>query len=187
MSGTTSISSLGTFDYTEFDAGTTIQNSSGFSNNTLNGYPYMLFAGYSPSGYAGVACMMFRDYTSAALQDFFSPNQSRNLYAFVLNSDGSTVEDVSGSTSTIYSDNHQPNSNGYNGTGRFSADDGSWGFRIGETRLDGNGGPYLSGNTTNAYGCENRNSGDTSADEFFWSNQTVQSTSSYAFYFCIKK
>ena len=58
--------------------------------------------------------------------------------------------------------------------------------RIGASRLDGNGGPYLQDNTSNAYGCENRNGGD-AVNDFFWGGATNTSTTSYGFYFCIKK
>ena len=84
-----------------------------------------------------------------------------------MNKDGSEVVDDSGTTSTIYSDNQQPGSNGYYQSSRFAADDGCWGFRIGANRLDGNGGPYLSQGSAQAYGCENRNGGD-AVDDFFW-------------------
>jgi len=186
QSGTTNISGLGQFNYSEFDSGTTLATSDGFSNSSLNGYPYMAFAGFGPNGFEGMAAMMYRDYASAALRDFFAPNQNRNLYCYVLNSDGSEVTDVSGNTSTIYSDGQSPNSNGYNSTSRFASDDGSWGFSIGTSRLDGNGGPYLQDSQSNSYGCENRNSGDTSGDQFFWSSATQTGTQSYGFYFFVK-
>lgn len=186
QSGTTNIGSIGQFNYSEFDSNATLKNSDGFGNNTLNGYPYMLFAGFGPSGYEGVAAMMYRDYSSASLRNFFSPNQNRNLYNFVLNRNGSTVTDTSGGTSTIYSDGQFPNSNGYNSTSRFASDDGCWGFRIGASRLDGNGGPYLQDNPSQAYGCENRNGGD-AVDDFFWGNASNQSTTQYCFYFAVKR
>lgn len=185
QTGTTNITNIRQFDYTEFDSGQTLENSSGFSNDTLNGYPFMVFAGFGPNGYAGIAMMAYRDFSSAALRDFFD-EQNKQLYTFVLNQDGSTVEDTNGNTGTSYSDNQGPNSNGYNSTSRFSGDDGSWGFRIGSSNLDGNGGPYLQDNSANAYGCENRNSGDSSGDQFFWGSQTNTNTTNYAFYFCIK-
>jgi hypothetical protein len=185
QSGTTNISGTGQFNYSAFDSGTSLAVSDGMDNSTLNGYPYMLFAGFNNNGYQGVAAMMYRDYSSAALRDFFAPNQNRNLYAYVLNANGSEVTDASGGTSTIYSDGQSPNSNGYNSTGRFASDDGSWGFRIGASRLDGNGGPYLSDNQSQSYGCENRNGGDASNQDFFWGSN-YQSTTSYCFYFAVK-
>jgi hypothetical protein len=187
QSGTSNISSTGQFNNAEFDSGTEIELSEGMDNSTMDGYPYMIFAGFGPNGFAGTAVMAYRDYGSGtALKNLFSPYQNRNLYCYVLNKDGTDVTDVSGNTSTGYSNNQQPNSNGYYASNRFAADDGCWGFRIGTTGLNGNGGPYLIDNTSASYGCENRNSGDTAADEFIWSNQTQQNTSSYCFYFCVR-
>lgn len=184
--GTSNISGVGQFNQSEFDSGTYIELSEGMDNGTLNGYPYMIFAGFGPNGYEGIATMMYRDYGSnTALKNFFSPQQNRNLYGYVLNKDGSEVTDVSGSTSTIYSDNQQPNSNGYYTSSRFAADDGCWGFRIGANRLDGNGGPYLQDNQAQAYGCENRNGGD-AVDDFFWGGASNTSTSQYCFYFAVR-
>ena len=102
-----------------------------------------------------------------------------------MNRDGSEREATTGQ-STIYSDGQSPNSNGYYQSNRFARDDGSWGFRFGASRLDGNGGPYLSGNSSDAYGCENRNGGD-AVNDFFWGSASNTSTTSYGFYFCIKK
>ena len=188
MNGTSSnITSRGYFKYNEWDSGTQIRLSDGFSNNTLNGYPHFIFAGYDGGTYRGIAAMMYRDYSSpTALRNFFYPNQNRNLYNFVLNADGSTREDTGGNTSTIYSDNQQPNSNGYYQTGRFAADDGSWGFRIGYNRLDGNGGGYLNDSSSNSYGCENRNSGDTCCPQMFWGPNSNTGTSNYTFFFAVK-
>lgn len=185
--GQSPISSIGKFDNNEFDSGANLAVSDGLDNNGQNGFPYMLFAGFNSNGYQGVAAMMYRDYgANTSLKNLFSPNQDRNLYGYVLNANGSEVTDVTGNTSTIFSDNQQPTSNGYYQSDRFAADDGSWGFRIGYNRLDGNGGGYLSGDQSNSYGCENRNGGDASNQDFFWGSN-YQSTTSYAFYFCVKK
>ena len=155
QSGTTNISNTGQFNSAEFDSGTEIELTEGMDNSAMDGFPYMIFAGFGPNGFEGTAVMAYRDYGSGtALKNFFSPNQNRNLYCYVLNKDGTDVTDVSGNTSTIYSDNQQPNSNGYYTSNRFAADDGCWGFRIGTSRLDGNGGPYMSQNTSQSYGCE---------------------------------
>ena len=186
--GTSSpITSRGYFKYNEWDNGAQIELSDGMPNATLDGYPYMIFAGYDGSNYRGIAFMAYRDYTTPTpLKDFWYPMNDRNLYCYVLNSDGSTVEDVSGSTSTYYSDGQYPNSNGYNSTSRFASDDGSWGFRIGTQRLDGNGGPYLSQDSSKSYGCENRNSGDTCCPEMFWGPNSNTGTTNYTFFFAVK-
>ena len=186
QSGTTNISSLGEFLYPEWDSGATLENSDGFSTGALNGYPYMGVAGFSSNGFEGMAAMMYRDYSSASLRDFFAPNQNRNLYCYVLNANGSEVIDTSGNTSTIYSDGQSPNSNGYNSTSRFASDDGSWGFSIGTSRLDGNGGPYLNDNTSNAYGVENRNGGDGTSG-FYWGAASNSSSTTHGFYFFIRR
>ena len=56
----------------------------------MDGYPYMIFAGFGPNGFTGTAIMAYRDYgAGTALKNFFSPNQNRNLYCYVLNKDGS--------------------------------------------------------------------------------------------------
>jgi hypothetical protein len=186
MAGTTNITSTGTFNYSEFDSGTTLTKSDGFVNTTLNGYPYMVMAGFGPNGFSGTAAMMYRDYTTAALKDFFYPNQDRNLYTFVLDADGTEIVDTSGTTSTIFSDGQSPGTNGYHLTTRFASDDGSWGFVTGTTRLDGNGGPYHGGNSTKAYGCANQNGSDTTgADYFYWGSSGTNSTT-YCFYFFVK-
>ena len=188
MSGTTDINSLGQFNYQEFNSGTSLELSEGMDDSAMDGYPYFLFAGFGPNGFAGTAVMAYRDYGSGtALKDLFYPYQNRNVHCYVLNEDGTDVTDTAGNTSVGYSNNQQPNTNGYYSTNRFAADDGCWGFRIGTQGLQGNaGGPYLINGQNEAYGCENRNSGDTSGDEFFWGPNTVQNTSQYGFYFCVK-
>lgn len=182
MSGTTNITSLGQFN-TDFFDNRTIELGDGFSNGNLNGYPYLAYAGFEGNTFYGTAFNIYTDYTQETpLSSLFSPNQDRNLYNYVLNANGSTVENDSSGTSTIFSDGHNPNSNGYNSTTRFSSDDGSHGFAIGTTRLDGNGGPYLRDNPSNAYGMENPNGGDTSSSNFYWGQEISSTTfSMYVF------
>ena len=183
LSGTNSSLTGFGFRYDLWNSSTNYMDlSGGFTNSTLNGYPYLAYAGFNANTFYGTAVAMYRDYTSATtlLKNLWYPNQDRELYTHVRNANGTTVEDTSGNTSTIYSDNQQPTTNGYYQTGRFSLDDGSWGFRNGLTRLDGNGGPYLNQSSSNAYGCENPNAGDTSANDFFWGSVAVSTT--YKFY-----
>jgi len=170
----TTLTSSGRFRYDLFDSGT-IQASDGFSNTALNGHPYIAFAGFSGTTFTGVACMMYNQYSGdTPLKNLFNPNQDRTLYAQVVNNLGTvTHETATSGTSTIFSDGQAPGVSGYNATSKFSRDDGSFGFAIGTTRLDGNGGPYLSNNATNAFGCENPNAGDSSADDFYWGGRTV--------------
>ena len=67
-------------------------------------------------------------------------------------------------------------STSYYRTSRFARDDGVWGFVNGTTRLDGNGGPYPSQNSSNAY-CPpaNQNSGD-SGTNHYWGAAYITST-----------
>lgn len=174
VNGASALSTSGTghFDYAAWNDSTNyLELSSGFSNSTLNGYPYMGFVMFNSSGPYGVAIMLFRDYTSSTtlLKNLWYPNTDRELYTYVLNANNSTVIDTSGNTSTIYSDNQQPGTNGYNSTSKFAADDGVWGFVNGTTRLDGNGGPYPSNSPSNAYGPPaNQNAGDSSNTPHYW-------------------
>ena len=173
----------GRFYRSEFDSGSTIENSSGFENDTYNGFPYIGFVGYKDSEYFGVASMMYRDYNSRSLAGLFYPSQYRNLYTHVLNANGTTRDEGSTSARTHYSNNQQPNSNGYYQSNRFAADDGVWGFNM-VGSVDGNSpGPYLSANNSYSYGCENANSGDTSgtSQRFYWGGQ--YNTTSYCFFF----
>jgi len=145
-----------------------------FSTSTLNGHPVIFMAAFADNAYHGCAAMIYRDYTSSTtlLKDLFYPNQFRNLYARVLFPDDTFVEDTGTTTSTIISDNQSPGVNGYYDTSKFSLDDGILGFRIGAA-VDGNGGPYLSASPSNAFGIENANSNDASADELYWGESSA--------------
>jgi len=195
MRGTTNITELGVFNLDEFGCSCNpILPSSGFDNSLINGHPYLLFAGFDNTGFRGTAAQLYRDYEGEDdidLKQLFSPNEKRELYAYVLNVDGTEVVDVSNTTSTTFSApganqlGHNPGSNGYYRTNQFSYDDGIWGFRIGGSGLSGNAGPYLSGDPSSSYGAENACSGDYSADDFYWGNRTV--TTDYALYFAVKR
>ena len=179
MSSQSPVTSGGYFYKTYFDNNNTITNSSGFSNSTLNGYPWYGFALYVGSTFKGFGVMMFRDYGSAAVKDFFYPDQWRNLYTWVLNANGTTVEDVGGSTRTRFSNGSGAGSNGYYSSSAFSADDGVWGMCIGRD-VDGNSpGPYLSASSSNSYGFENPNSGDAQST-VYWGGSI--SSSDYTMY-----
>ena len=194
MPGSANITARGQFSLDEFDCrDNPILPSTGFNNSILNGYPYMLFAGFDQNGFRGTAAQIYRDYRGEEkdMRDFFFPNEERGLYAFVLNEDGSTVEDDSNTTSTAFSApggsgnfiGQNPGINGYYRTDRFSQDDGVWGFRF-FSNVSGDGGPYLSGDSSRSYGVENANSDDNSAS-FYWGGRTT--TTNYAFYFAIKR
>ena len=162
MRGTKNITELGKFSLEEFGCkDNPILPSTGFDNSLLNGHPYMLFAGFDNNGFRGSATQLYRDYKGEDkdLLNLFYPNEERGLYAFVLNEDGSTVEDDSNTTSTIFSDNQRPKVNGYYLSDQFSFDDGVWGFRF-FSNVDGNGGPSLEDDPANSYGVENLDGGE---------------------------
>jgi len=194
MRGTTNITSLGVFNRHEFMCSCNpILPSSGFDNSLLNGHPYLLFAGFDNTGFRGTAAQLYRDYVGEDdidLKHLFAPNEKRELYAYVLNVDGTEVVDVSNTTSTTFSApgasqlGQNPGPDGYYSETKFSFDDGIWGFRTGSS-LSGNAGPYLSGDPSSSYGAENACSGDYSADDFYWGNRTA--TTDYALYFAVKR
>ena len=145
LSNQSPITDIGKFDKAKFDSNVAIELSSGFPSGGVNGYPGMLFACFVDNTYKGIA---YQSYTSHSgdttytggtkkLKDLFYPNVNRNCHLYVINANGTVVN---GTGSTIYSDNQQPGTNGYNQTSRFAADDGAWGLAIGTNRLDGNGG-----------------------------------------------
>lgn len=182
MSSQSPITGRGYFDAPYFDTGATIVNTSGFANNTFNGIPWYAMAAYNGSTFYGISINMFRDYSSAAVKDFFYPVEWKNLYCFVINADGTETSDDGGSARTYYSDNSQMGSNGYNNTSRFSADDGVWGFTMqGDVNGDAPG-PRLNANSSRSYGCENYHAGDTSGpSQYFYWGQQISSTN-YTFY-----
>tara|TARA_B100001173_G_scaffold86679_1_gene74373 strand:+ start:6125 stop:7318 length:1194 start_codon:yes stop_codon:yes gene_type:complete len=154
------------------------------SNASLDGKAWWAFCGFQGSTFYGTASMHFTGYTgnTTRLYDLTYPETDRTIYTHVRNADNSTVTNVAAGTSTIISDGMNPNSTyGTYQSGRFAQDDGCIGFRNGTTRLDGNGGPYMSQGASDSYGCENPNAGDSSANDFYWGGVTVSTT--YAFYF----
>ena len=116
------------------------------------------------------------------LRDFFrNDDVEKDFYALVVNRNGSTVLDVSGSSGSQFSSNMRPNANGYYSTSRLSADDGIWGFNIG-SKVDGDfPGPHLSTVGSDSYGTQNRNSSDGSSS-YFWGSESG-SDSNHIFYF----
>ena len=179
------ITVLGRFNRTYFNSTDALKLSNGFGNNTLNNHPYMCLAVFTNSGLVGIATMLFREWTNQEthrLRDFFYPGQNSNnghdLYTYILNSDGTEVFDVGGSTNWNFSNNQQPGSNGYYATNRFGYDDGIWGFSIGRA-VDGNyPGPPIR-NYNNSYGIENYNSSDAQG-YYMWNNR--RNTTAYAVY-----
>ena len=196
MRGTKNITELGKFSLDEFDCSCNpLILSAGFDNENhtaLNGHPYLLFAGFDNTGFRGTAAQLYRDEgdDDIDLKQLFTPNEKRELYAYVLNVDGTEVVDVSNTTSTTFSApganqlGQNPGPDGYYSSTKFSFDDGIWGFRLGSD-LSGNAGPYLSGDPSSSYGAENACGGDYSADDFYWGSRTA--TTDYALYFAVKR
>lgn len=186
MGGTNGTPSVGQFDYGAWNSAT-VYPLAELPNTNLSERPSMFMLGKINNNYMGIALWAYENYSGpTALRSLWYPNTTRDQAWWYVDrgQPASNANYLSGSdnTSTIFSDGHQPNSNGYYQTGRFAADDGSWGFAINTNRLDGNGGPYLDNNSNNAFGCENRNGGD-SVSNAYWHQR--YSTSNYQFYVCI--
>ena len=182
LTGTTNITSLGKFDTNKFTSSTSssnyLKNSTGFSNNLLNDRPFMILALFDINGFKGFICMIFRSRTSALVRDYFYPtkpsNTGHDIYAFILNANGTEIVNTSSSTRWNFSNNQRPGTGGYYLTTRFSADDGVWGVKF-NSLVDGNNpGPRFS--NSNSYGLENYNAGDTSMKYYYWGNQVTSTT-----------
>ena len=188
MQGQSPITAIKKFDHGLFQASDYLSLSNGFSNPLLNDYAWYGFCGFVNTVFYGTVIVVYTGYTSSftRIRDFWYPNTDRPYRAFVLDANG-TEHEYTGTQSTIFSDNQQPGTYGYRTTSRFAQDDGSFGFKQNVTRLDGNGGTYLSYNYSTigyaGYGCENANCGDTCSysNYFYWGNTRIYSTA-YAFY-----
>ena len=185
------LTTKGRFNRQAFDSAAHLEPSGGFSDSSMNGQPYLGFVGFARGRFYGSGVMLYEDYagsTTTELRDFFFPNSYRNLDAYVLNANGSyrSYNDGTGvgSTQTIFSNNQSPGSRGYYRSTQFSRDDGSWGFNYSE-RLNGNSGlDHTDGARCGEYGAANQDSGDNSAQTFYW-DCTRLSTSDYVFYFFV--
>ena len=182
LTGTTNITSLGKFDTNKFTSSTSSSNylkkSTGFSNNLLNDRPFMIIALFDSNGLKGFICMIFRSRTSALVRDYFYPAKSsrsgHNVYAFILNANGTELVNTGSSTRWNFSNNQRSTAAGYYLTTKFSADDGVWGV-IFDSLVDGNNpGPRFS--NSSSYGIENYNRGDSSWKYYYWGNQVTSTT-----------
>ena len=189
------ITVLGRFNRTYFNSNDNLKLSNGFSNNTLNNHPYMCIAIFDASGLHGIATMLFRDWendTTKRLKDFFyqtrSSSNPHNLYGYVLNANGTDIEDDGGNTRWNYSDRQYSDINGYHATNKFSFDDGIWGFSIGRSVNGDYPGPsllwYNNGFPLQSYGIENYHSNDR-RNYFFW-NTRHYGTTTYAGYVFVR-
>lgn len=185
VGATGSLTTYGTFSIDAFDSTNPIARTTSFTTAALNGFPYIGFIGFDANSFFGCGIMVYSDYstTGTLLKDLWYPNQYRTTFGHIRDANGTIHENTSTTTRTIYSDNQQPGTNGYNQTTRFAADDGTWGIRF-NSGLDGNGGPYLSQVTTDRWGCENPNGSDSSANDFYWGS-TVNVSTVYKFYFFV--
>ena len=173
MGSQSPITDGGKFYKTYFDNNNTIVNTSGFSNNTLNGYPWYGFAAFKGTTFKGFLVMMFRNHTSASIKNLFNPVQWNQVYSWVLNANGTTVTDVGGNTRTYFSDSSSIGSNGYYSSSKFSRDDGVWGVCIGRDVNGDSPGPHLDASAANSYGAQNYHSGDSSgsASYLYWGSK----------------
>lgn len=183
LAGVTSITQLGKFSTSLFSSSTYLQNSSGFSNSSLNNRPFMAIALFDNNGLRGILCMIFRSNTNSSLKDFFYPkknsNSGHNVYAFVLNANNTEIVNTNSNTRWNFSNNQRATSSGYYQSGRFSYDDGVWGVKF-NSLVDGNTpGPRLS--SSSSYGIENYNASD-SQSYFYWGS-SVSSTTHSAYVF----
>ena len=196
--GTTgsSLSSKGEFRKDLFDNPTELARLSGFSGN-LNNAPFIGFVGFGNNKFHGSAVMGFTSDAdgnigsgdTVVLSDLFRNDTTAKTFGtYVLNANGTTVDNSSTNSRTIWSDNLT-----YGWTGavtcdsynRFSCDDIVWGFTAGSTdTLDGNGGDYLRDDPNNSYGLENPNSGDYQT-RYYWGQRYTDSD--HVFYFFISE
>jgi hypothetical protein len=185
LQGTNStISTTGRFRYDIFDETNELALTSSYGD-LQDDRPYIGFAGFANNSYLGILLTSYTGYGSGTqLKNLFYPNQVRNLQAFWLQPDGTETSYTVPNSRTWFSDNQQPNTNGYNSTTRFSADDGTWGYAPGLT-LDGNGGQYVGSGSGN-FGINNANSNDSSASILYW-NGAAQTGNNYKLYVFIKK
>jgi hypothetical protein len=165
----------------------------------IDGKKWMAMAQYDGTNFDGILVWIFtgdqvnnsgtitsgtRSVTN--VKDIFVPDGSANsnyhhIYPIVIDPNGTiTSNTTSGASGWNFSNNQQPGTTtGYNSTGRFSADDGQWGFKI-PGYTDGNGGGSIF--TTNGYGMGNQNAGDSSSNTY-WNGANTSSSSNVGFVF----
>jgi hypothetical protein len=115
----------------------------------------------------------------------FGSDRYRRIYQVVIGPGGGlSASNVTGNAGWIFSSSQNTNSNGYNATSRFSADDGTWAFVIGGK----NNGEAVGQSTvptyrtTNGYGFGNFNSTDSSS-ALYWNGVSVPTTNYVGFVF----
>lgn len=173
--------------------GNNIVDMSGGGNNSLSiidGKKWMAMAVYdgTTNGFRGILLWIFTGdsinnvnavttggRTITTTKSIFqpalaSPNFAR-IYQVVIGTSGNILaSNTSGNAGWNYSDGQNPGATtGYNGTTRFSADDGFWAFILGG-KVNGNAGPSYQ--TTNGYGLGNNNSTDPSSVLYWGSSVT---------------
>lgn len=195
-SGGASLDRKGYFREDLFENPTELARLGGFSGN-LDNAPFIGFVGFGNNTFHGSAIMGFTSdadgtitNTSGSedtvyLSDLFQNDTTAKTFGtYVLNSNGTTVDNSSTNSRTKWSDGLSYSSDPLCETySRFSCDDIVLGFTAGSTSiLDGNGGAYLLNNSNSSYGVENRNSSDY-RKTYFWGQS--YSDTDYVFYFFI--
>jgi hypothetical protein len=184
--------------------GKEILNMSGGSNHSISeidGKKWMACAIYdgSTNGFRGILLWVFLNQliTSTGTvitgtasvtrtSDIFFPasfgtDRYRRIYQVVIGPGGGlSASNVSGNAGWIFSSSQNSNSNGYNATSRFSADDGTWAFILGGKSNGETPGPSY--RTTNGYGFGNYNSSDISS-ALYWAGVSLASTNYVGFVF----
>lgn len=186
----------------KLSTGKTIVNMSGGINSSIpqiDGYKWMACAVYngSTNGFQGILLWVFlnqvisstgsvisgtaivSDASSIFFPSFFSSTSNyRRIYQVVIsNTGGISASNTSGDAGWLFSSGQNPNSNGYNATSRFSADDGIWAFVIGDKVNGDTPGPQYQ--KSGGYGFGNYNNADSSALLFWAGTNLTTSPTNY--------
>ena len=101
------------------------------------------------------------------------------IIPIVIGTDGNIFQySTASSNGWIFSNGSGADSSGYKLTNKFSGDDGSWGFRLGDQVQGNSPGAYLKNGNTSfpSYGIENPNSSD-SQQKHYWEYTGVDNSS----------
>ena len=185
--------------------GTEIVDMTGGSVNDLSvidGKKWMAMAQFDGTNFDGILLWIFTgDQVSNSgsitagtrsvtnVKDIFVPDGTgstnyHHIHPIAIAADGTIYSNViSGKCGWNFSNNQQPgNTTGYNGTNKFAADDGTWGFIIptgtNSAYVDGNSPGESIFSTTSVkpgFGMGNYNSGDSSTSTFWNGSDTLNS------------
>ena len=176
--------------------------SSTFGHSAFDGHPFLCMSFWSNHTYYGSLTMAFTDYSTSSqvtiqgpsndttslpvgttrLYDLFYPNQNRTIVVHQRNANSGNSFHTTSQSLRVSNAMSPSVEHGTHSTSAFSADDGIWGFISGVNQAGGNSGDsFMSNHTSSSYGFANENSGDTSADKFYWGNQYTSHTNYIAF------